>query len=284
RTMTRFGDFAPLCTSTPSYPWCNLFYRQLQRTSVTTFLNASADPKTAGVGINPTCFIPPTFTTDPDAATPHLGNIANILACGLSFIFTLLLIWLAHRRKAAVGRIEIRTLLGIYAVTLPLNAITTGAFLQQGSTALVVLTALHAGFVAAFFWALLANALVATQVVEDGTWSSLVVRSFVFSCFRIRDSLFFCFRTIAVLHFFGFDLRPWNIPFTRYRARRDRRHWFICEPARLLEEHITVRCLDDMAPAVRRALRRIDDLHRPRGAPRASPHGILRAFGSAVRS
>ncbi|KAG6806077.1 hypothetical protein H0H92_012796, partial [Tricholoma furcatifolium] len=105
---------------------------------------------------------------------PHLGNIANILACGLSLIITLGLVWLAHRRKAAVGRVEIRTLLSLYAITLPLNAITTGAFLEQGSTALVVLTALHAGVVVAFFWALLANALVATQIVEDGTWSSLV--------------------------------------------------------------------------------------------------------------
>ncbi|KAG6815363.1 hypothetical protein H0H87_002593, partial [Tephrocybe sp. NHM501043] len=57
---------------------------------------------------------------------------------------------------------------------LPLNAITTGAFLQQGSTTLIILTALHTGFIAAFFWALLANTLVMTQVVEDGTWSSLV--------------------------------------------------------------------------------------------------------------
>ena len=41
--------------------------------------------------------------------------------------------------------------------------------LEQGSTALVALTAIHAGLVAALFWSLLANALVATQVVEDGT-------------------------------------------------------------------------------------------------------------------
>ena len=27
--MTRFGDFEPLCKNTPSYPWCNLFYRQV---------------------------------------------------------------------------------------------------------------------------------------------------------------------------------------------------------------------------------------------------------------
>lgn len=27
--MTRFGDFRPLCHEVPSYPWCNLFFRQL---------------------------------------------------------------------------------------------------------------------------------------------------------------------------------------------------------------------------------------------------------------
>jgi hypothetical protein len=40
-----------------------------------------------------------------------------------------------------------------------------------------VLTAIHAGLVAALFWALLANGIVATQVVEDGTPSSLIVRA-----------------------------------------------------------------------------------------------------------
>lgn len=28
--MTKFGDFKPLCADTPSYPWCNLFYRQVR--------------------------------------------------------------------------------------------------------------------------------------------------------------------------------------------------------------------------------------------------------------
>jgi hypothetical protein len=84
----------------------------------------------------------------------------------------------------------------MYALTLPFQLLTTGAVLvqarsiqtglfcpgadtpaRQGSTALVVLTAIHAGLVAALFWALIANALVATQVVEDGTPSSLVVRA-----------------------------------------------------------------------------------------------------------
>ncbi|KAF6748808.1 hypothetical protein DFP72DRAFT_915520 [Ephemerocybe angulata] len=52
---------------------------------------------------------------------------------------------------------------------LNLNLLSTGALLAQGSTALVVLTAVHTGMVAALSWCLLANAIVATQVVEDGT-------------------------------------------------------------------------------------------------------------------
>lgn len=51
----------------------------------------------------------------------------------------------------------------------------TGAVLQQGTTALVVLTAIHAGVVVALFWALLANAVIAMQVVEDGMLASLLV-------------------------------------------------------------------------------------------------------------
>jgi hypothetical protein len=74
------------------------------------------------------------------------------------------------------GRIELRAFLAVYLFTLPLQLITTGSFLEQGTTPLVVLTAIHAGAVAALFWMLLCNALVATQVVEDGTPSSLIVR------------------------------------------------------------------------------------------------------------
>jgi Chitin synthase export chaperone len=83
------------------------------------------------------------------------------------------------------GRVELRTFLSIYLLTLPLQLITTGSLLTQGSTSLVVLTALHAGAVAALFWSLLANAIVATQVVEDGTLSSLIVR------YSVQHSLIF---------------------------------------------------------------------------------------------
>lgn len=166
--MLRFGDFSSLCRDTPSYPWCNLFYHQLQHHAPTILQGSSADPKVAPVGVNPECGI---LLVGADGS---LANIANIIACGLSIILVLYLIFVTGRRKAAVGRSEFRIFLVLYFLTLVLQLLTTGAFLEQGSTALTVLTAIHAGVVAATFWALLANAVVSTQIVEDGTLSSLI--------------------------------------------------------------------------------------------------------------
>jgi len=75
--------------------------------------------------------------------------------------------------------VEIRLFFAFYFVTLPLQLISTGSLLTQGSTPLVAISAIHAGAIAALFWALLGNAMVALQVVEDGSLSSLIV-SFVF--------------------------------------------------------------------------------------------------------
>lgn len=79
-------------------------------------------------------------------------------------------------RVQRLGRVELRAFLVVYLITLPLQLISTGSFLEQGTTPLVVFTAIHAGAVAALFWTLLGNAVIATQIVEDGTPSSLVVR------------------------------------------------------------------------------------------------------------
>jgi len=171
--MTQFGDFQPLCTNVPSYPWCNLFYRQLLRNNTHLLLPISNNTLTAPVGVNPTCGILRVGAVV-SGTTTSLGNIANVAACGLSIVFTMYLIWRCERRKAAVGRIELRLLLSTYLILLPIQLITTGSLLSQGSTPLVVFTAIHAGLLVALFWVLLANGVVATQVVEDGTMSSLV--------------------------------------------------------------------------------------------------------------
>jgi hypothetical protein len=86
------------------------------------------------------------------------------------------------------GRIENRIFLILYLLTLPFQLLTTVSVLQQCTKALVIITAIHAGLVAALFWGLLANALVATQVVEDGTASSLVV-SYVIVIIATRSGL-----------------------------------------------------------------------------------------------
>jgi len=164
----RFGDFQPLCSSTPSYPWCNLLYAQLLRSSPSTLTGLSIPTSSAPVGVNPSCGIP---RAGHDGS---LGNIANIIVCAVSMVVVIWFIVAASRRKAAVGRIELLIFLTFYLFTLPLQLITTGSFLQQGSTALIVITAIHAGAVAMVFTSLLANAIVATQVVEDATLSSLI--------------------------------------------------------------------------------------------------------------
>lgn len=63
-----------------------------------------------------------------------------------------------------MGRIELRATLTVYIITCILQLLTTGSIFEQGSVLLTVLTALHAGAVASFFWCLVANALIATQV------------------------------------------------------------------------------------------------------------------------
>ncbi|KAF8337559.1 chitin synthase III catalytic subunit [Cantharellus anzutake] len=165
-----FGAFKPLCRTVGSYPICNLFFRQLAKHFPDEFptSNLYDFTKVAPVGINIECGIPRA------SGSGHLGNIANTIACGLSIIAVLLLVLRCSKREAAVGRAEFRALLLMYGLTLVLQILTTGSYLRQSSTGLVIVTAVHMGAVVGFFWGLLANAIVSTQFVEDGTPSSLI--------------------------------------------------------------------------------------------------------------
>ena len=152
-------------------------------------------PSSAPVGVNPSCGIP---RLGQDGS---LSNIANIAVCGLSLFLVSYLVFHCYRRKAAVGmltflsllffsllslllitslgRIELVIFLILYFLTLAFQLVTTGSFLEQGSSPLVIVTAIHAGLVITLFWSLLANAIVATQIIEDGSMSSLIV------CFQV---------------------------------------------------------------------------------------------------
>ncbi|KAN0085627.1 Chitin synthase III catalytic subunit [Tylopilus felleus] len=168
-----FGDFSTLCSQVPSYAWCNLFYRQVLDNDRTLLTGLSTNPATAPVGVNPECGIPLVQTNG------SLGNIANLIVCGLSVFVVVALIVFSSRRKAAVGRTELRIFFGVYLLTLIFQILTTGSVIQQGSKGLVILTAIHAGLVATLFWTLLGNAIVATQIVEDGTLSALIPLGFI---------------------------------------------------------------------------------------------------------
>ncbi|KAG8956120.1 hypothetical protein FRC03_010918 [Tulasnella sp. 419] len=159
-----FGDYEVLCRTVPSYPHCNLFVRQLVENIPG---GGNVDLGNAGVGVNAECAIP-------RIGDGRLGNIGNMIACGLSAIFTAILIVLVSRRSAAVGRIEFRYLLTLYFISTILQLLDTGSLFRQASTALVVITSIHMGVIAAFFWSLIGNAFVSLQLVEDGTMSSLV--------------------------------------------------------------------------------------------------------------
>lgn len=197
--MVSFGDFSSLCANVPSFPWCNLFYRQLNSTDPSIL----APPSVAGVGINPVCDIPHL-----DTSISHLGNIANVVLCGVSFLVAVALIVFTWRRKAAVARIELLFFLIIYAISLPFQLVTTSSFLEQGTTSLVSLTAIHAGLVASLFWTLLGNALVSMQVVEDGTLSSLIPFAFFTLAFFAATTYISFDVALHITHEFGPSVPP----------------------------------------------------------------------------
>ncbi|ORX41155.1 chitin synthase III catalytic subunit-domain-containing protein [Kockovaella imperatae] len=186
-----FGDFHWICQHAP-LPQCNLFFNQLwNRDSefLTTLFPTSSDfynqydvdvqssrddanvmtaRRDSGTGLGANCEIPWV------SHRGSIGDVALVVLSAVALIVTVVLISLASRRRAAVGRVELRLLLGGFALHSALQIITMSSLLEQGTTALTVLSAIHIALIVSFFWVLLGNAIVATQVVEDGTPAAVV--------------------------------------------------------------------------------------------------------------
>ncbi|CAG8736880.1 4776_t:CDS:2, partial [Acaulospora colombiana] len=124
-----FGSFVYFCRDVTSYPFCNLFYKQNLTHS--------------------------TYSSLKQTLRSHLQQERQLVSTRPVRI---------NRRRAAVGRIEIRSLFILYAISLLFQLVTSGSVLEQGSLPLVLLTGIHAGIVVALFWCLLGNGIVATQV------------------------------------------------------------------------------------------------------------------------
>lgn len=65
-----------------------------------------------------------------------LGNIANIITCGLAVIIAVVLALAARRRQAAVGRVEMSVFFLMYALVQGAQLADTGALLRAGSLVL----------------------------------------------------------------------------------------------------------------------------------------------------
>lgn len=121
----------------------------------------------AGAGLGAACEIP---------RVGQRGSVGDVVLVVMSFLSILLcggLIFHSRRRKAAVGRLEMSIFLGGFALFSALQAVTMTSMLEMGSQALTILSALECAVIAGLCWLLLGNALVATQLVEDGSISSL---------------------------------------------------------------------------------------------------------------
>lgn len=191
--MVQFGEFKELCGQASSYALCNLFYIQLQRKFPDALGNSSQRPF-APVGVNPECGIYKLHTV-PESS---LSNIANNVLCGFGFMVTAFLLWGCQRRIAAVGRVEFRTLLTTYLMSLIFQLVTAGALFEQGTQTIAVLTAIHCGIVASLFWVLLWYAFTTMQVLDDGQTASILIMLIG------QFSFFFVTMFIALAVAFGF--------------------------------------------------------------------------------
>ncbi|KAM0747402.1 hypothetical protein T439DRAFT_359726 [Meredithblackwellia eburnea MCA 4105] len=212
--LFKFGNFDWACRNVPSLPVCNLFYRQLlvhphgltaPATSILGLPDASSSNFTqalahAGVGVNPSCSISRMAATGGPSGS--LGNIANIVLCGLSVIIALVLAVQAGRRAAAVGRIEMRILFLVYALVQAAQLVDTGAFLRAGGTALSWVSAVHLGLVVGMFWTLLWVAFLSLQVVEDGTLPSIAPMVAILVILTVGSSYIFVDTAFTVTNYF----------------------------------------------------------------------------------
>ncbi|ORY35850.1 chitin synthase III catalytic subunit-domain-containing protein [Naematelia encephala] len=218
-----FGAFSWICSHTP-LPHCNLFFQQLFENGGgqglvrifpassdffnqynVTANNVSDDPNVlaartqAGVGVGSQCEI------------PHVGNrgsvgdVALVVISGLSTFFALYLVWHATRRRAAVGRSELRLFLLAYALHSALQTVTMSSMVEQASTAIGVLSAIHVGVIASLFWILLGNGLIATQIVEDGTPAALVPMCIIAILFFVPTLYISLDTTFSWSHTFHMD-------------------------------------------------------------------------------
>ncbi|TVY51891.1 Chitin synthase export chaperone [Lachnellula cervina] len=98
----------------------------------------------------------------------HLGNLGSILIAGVAILVSAYLLWRSERKQAAVGRREMQIFLLGYIVMEICEIFTVGKF-PLNNTVRIAFTGIHLGMIVATLWALLLNAIVGFQLLDDGT-------------------------------------------------------------------------------------------------------------------
>ncbi|KAI7936931.1 hypothetical protein MJO28_015830 [Puccinia striiformis f. sp. tritici] len=211
----RHGEWDYICQVSPQ-PICNLFYRQLLvhpdrgiQAAPDTYLGLSTDNQTereqqiseAGLGIRSFCSLPRMESTG--GKFNSLGNPANIVVCCVSIFAIGWLLLKTYKRKAAVARIEMMSLLTIYGLMKFFEILDTGSILKQGSLSIVWITSIHHSLTFIFYFNLIWIGFLSLQVVEDGTLLSLAPMFSTFAFLFIGSVYIFLDTGFAVTHYFS---------------------------------------------------------------------------------
>ncbi|EPS45211.1 hypothetical protein H072_785 [Dactylellina haptotyla CBS 200.50] len=148
--MTQFGKFYNFCRDS-TLPICNLF-------EFSSSDHPSLVKSCPLLGFN--------------SGNDRIGNIGVIILCGISVLTVGYLLWRSERKHAAVGRREMQLFLVMYAILSICEIFSIGGFLKSLSV-LKWFSALHVAIITTTCWALLLNAIVGYQLLDDGTFLSL---------------------------------------------------------------------------------------------------------------
>ncbi|KAK3344054.1 chitin synthase export chaperone [Lasiosphaeria hispida] len=97
-----------------------------------------------------------------------LGNLGSIMLSGLAILTSIYLLHRSERKRAAVGRREMQVFLVGYIIISMCEIFTIGEF-PLSANVRIAFSGIHIGFVTATIWALLVNAVVGYQLLDDGT-------------------------------------------------------------------------------------------------------------------
>ncbi|BEI95200.1 hypothetical protein CcaverHIS631_0101490 [Cutaneotrichosporon cavernicola] len=171
-----YGSFSWICQHAP-LPVCNILFRaawdagalttlfpsnsaffahyNITSTTLASDLHAREAHIAAGTGLGANCVIPHV------GARGSIGDILLVIVSLFSVVVSLALVFRSFQNKLlGVGTTEFSFVLVTFALHSALQAITQSSMLLQGSTALLILSALHLAVVAMLMWLLLCNTMV----------------------------------------------------------------------------------------------------------------------------